>query len=216
MPWSKIARNSISTIQGISPRVSGADLRNPPSTFLSTFSALRSLSPLPAHRPRLYQHTLEPLRVLIICHSVTPCRVIAADPLVPCYTPYPTCPATGTLHALHLSLTRIPPFHHYWFSYRCVAGSPPLRRASHRHLSAYRCIARSPPLGRATLLSIAICLATGALHALHLSQMRTPPFHCYLSAYRCVACSPPLSNVHLPFSPPSVRLQVSFMLSTPL
>ena len=87
-----------------SPRVSSVALRNPPSTFLSTFSALLSLSPLPAHRPRLYQHSLEPLSVVIICNSVPLCRVIAADPRAPCYTPY----------CYDLS------------SYRHVACSPPL------------------------------------------------------------------------------------------
>ena len=195
---------SIGVFGLISPRVSSVALRNPSSTFLSTFSALLSLSPLPAHRPRLYQHSLEPLRVVIICHSVPPCRVIAADP-PPSPVTHPTaiCPATGALHALHLSLTRIPSFHHYRFNYRCVARSPPLRRASppfHRHLSAYRCVPRSPSLGRASLLSIAICLATGALHALHLSRTRISPFHRHLSAYRYVACSLPLSDIHLLFN----------------
>ena len=87
----------------ISPRVSSVALRNAPSTLLSTFSALFSLSPLLAHRLRLYQQSLEPLRVVIIYHSVPPCRVIAADPRVPCYTPY-----------------------RYLSSYRYVARSPPL------------------------------------------------------------------------------------------
>ena len=79
---------SIGVFGLISPRVSSVALRNPPSAFLSTLSALLSLSPLPAHRPHLYQHSMEPLRVVIICHSVPHYQVIAADPRVPCYTPY--------------------------------------------------------------------------------------------------------------------------------
>ena len=131
----------------ISSRVSGAALCNPPSTFLSTFSTPRSSSPLPA-RPRLYQHSLEPLRVLIICHSVPPCRVISSDPHVPC-TP-----------------------HRYLSGYRCVARSPPL---SDTHIPfplfvrlQVRCVL-STSLRRASPPSTAIGLATAALHVLHLS-----------------------------------------------
>ena len=43
---------SIGVFGLISPRVSSVAPRNPPSTFLSTLSALLSLSPLPSRYPR--------------------------------------------------------------------------------------------------------------------------------------------------------------------
>ena len=128
----------------------------------------------------------------------------------------------------------------------------------HRYLSSYRFVARSLPLQRASVLSTAICPATGALPVIYISDAhlsftppsvllqvrcsfsasptRISPFHCSLSSYRCVARSPPLqrasplstascratgsllalclSDAHLSIPALSLRLQVHCPLST--
>ena len=105
---------------------------------------------------------------------------------------------------------------------------------------------RSTSLRRASPLSTAIYPATGLLQALYFSPTLGSPFHRYPFGYRCFDRSLPLpdalclslmrispfnrypfgcgcfnrslllSDAHLPFPPPSIRLQMRCTLSTSL
>ena len=126
------------------------------------------------------------------------------------------CPSTGALLALclcdaHLSF----PLLSVLLQVRCSLSASPTRISPFcRNLSSYRCVPRSLRLRRASLLSTAICPATGALPVLYLSDAHLP-FQ-LLASYPATGALPALylSDVHLFFPPPSVLLQVHCTLST--
>ena len=102
-------------------------------------------------------------------------------------------PATGALPVLYISDAHLslPPLS-VRLQVRCSLSASPTRISPfHCSLSGYRCVARSPPLRRASPLSTASCLATGLLLALYLSDAHLH-FHRYLTSYRCIARSLPL------------------------
>ena len=105
-------------------------------------------------------------------------------------------------------------------------------RSLNFYQSGYKYAARSLALRRASLLSTAICPATGALPVLYISDVhlslpplsvrlqvrcslsasptRISPFQCSLSGYRCVARSPPLRRAS-PLSTASCRATGSLL-----